>query len=164
MRAWRIFDQNRSWARRPDFDPLDGIGGLHDDGRWHHKGNRILYAAGNSSLALLERVVHIVPSRFGEQTMLELDIPDDTVETVSHEQLVQLLRDGEDGARQRPTRDHGTRWAKEQRTLVLVAPSIVNPFDQNVVLNPVHPRMADVRIVRSERVRLDGRLIVLEGL
>jgi hypothetical protein len=44
--------------------------------------------------------------------------------------------------------------------LVLIAPSAVVPQELNVMLNPAHPRMTDVRIIASTRFRFDPRLAV----
>ena len=160
MRAWRIYDHDAGWARQPDFDPLAGQGGLHGPGRWHHAGTPVLYASAGPSLALLEALVHLHPADFGEQTLLELDLPDDA-ETVGRARLVQLLRDAAAENPETKTRDHGTAWARERRSLALLAPSIVMPHERNVILNPRHPRAGEVRIVRSERITLDPRLLRL---
>lgn len=158
MRAWRIYDHNAAHARQATFDPLRGEGGLHGPGRWHHKGNPITYTASSPSLALLEILVHIDPRRFREQTLLELDIPDDT-EAVTRAHLVQLLRDAPEGGPQARTRAYGTTWLEEQRSLALIVPSLVMPFEENLVLNPLHPNANEVRILRRERITLDERLL-----
>lgn len=37
MRTWRIFDHDAAHAKQPDFNPLDGVGGLHGyAGVWHY--------------------------------------------------------------------------------------------------------------------------------
>lgn len=158
MRAWRIYDHNAAYAKQADFDPTGGEGGLHGHGRWHHKGHPITYAASSPSLALLEILVHIDPRRFREQTLLELDIPEEA-ETVTRAQLVQLLRDAPEGDPQAGTRAFGTTWLQEQRSLALVVPSTVVPFEQNIILNPHHPNGGNVRIVSRERITLDDRLL-----
>lgn len=162
MRAWRIYPHTAPWGGHPDFDPLDGQGGLHGAGRWHHAGTPILYAAASPSLAMLEVLVHLTPVDFGERTLLEIDVPDDIAsasEAVGLARLVQLLRDAPEGDLEAKTRDFGTAWAREGRSLALLAPSIVMPHERNVILNPRHPRAPDLEILRSERVTLDPRLL-----
>lgn len=158
MLAWRIFDTAAAYATQPGFDPLDGAGGLQGAARWHHRGHPILYAASNPSLALLEILVHIDPRRFREQTLLRLEFKDD-VERVSRAQLVQLLRDAPAHAPEARTRDYGSAWLREKRSLALVVPSFVMPFDDNVLLNPLHPRAEGIRIAVRERITLDERLV-----
>lgn len=163
MRAYRIYDQDRPWARAKGFDPFGGDGAMHGPARWHHKGTRVAYAAENASLALLEILVHVVPADFGEKTLVIAELPDDAVEDVTPTQLVQLLRDAGDPARERASRDFGTAWAREGRSLALRVPSLVMPHDRNLILNPSHPRRDEVVEVARERVSLDPRLR-LEGL
>src|ERR1700749_3329853 len=38
---------------------LTGAGGRYDDGRWHSKGNAIIYAAEHPALAMVETMVHM---------------------------------------------------------------------------------------------------------
>lgn len=158
MRVFRVYDHTRPWARVDGFDPFDGEGAMHGSARWHRKGTRVAYAAANASLAPLEVLVHLNPADFGERTLAIADLPDDAVEQVSPEQLVHVLRDADDDARERASRSFGTSWAREGRSLALRVPSLVVPHDRNVVLNPLHPRMRDVVEVARERVSLDPRL------
>lgn len=158
MRAWRIYDHKAPYARQPDFDPLDGAGGLQGHARWHHRGRPILYAASSPSLALLEILVHIDPRRFQQQTLLELELDDDA-ERVTRAQLVQLLRDAPPNDPVARTRDYGTAWLAEKRSLALIVPSLVMPFEDNIILNPQHPAAQSIRITARERITLDERLI-----
>lgn len=131
---------------------------MHGAARWHHKGTRVAYAAANPSLALLEILVHVNPADFGEKTLVIAEVPDDSVEEVSLARVVQLLRDAADPASERASRDFGTAWAREGRTLALSVPSLVVPHDRNVILNALHVRIGDVAEVARERVSLDPRL------
>jgi len=158
VRAWRIYPQRAAWAQAPDFDPLDGAGGLTSAGRWHHLGTRITYTSQSPSLALLETLVHIVPHRFGERTMLEVEVPNDDVEEVSHALLVQLLRDAHADDPEAHTRRFGSAWAKAHRSLALRVPSLVMPHEHNLLLNPLHPRAPEVRVHGREIATLDPRL------
>jgi RES domain-containing protein len=57
----------------------------------------------------------------------------------------------------------GTSWAKGGRTLVLVVPSAVVRGEENVLLNPAHARMADVKIVDAVPFGFDPRLLRARG-
>jgi RES domain-containing protein len=48
---------------------------------------------------------------------------------------------------------------QEQRSLALVAPSIVMPFESNIIINPLHPQAREIRIVTREVLALDPRLL-----
>jgi len=55
MRVWRI-------CRKSYVDTaLDGIVGMYTSGRWHSKGNSMVYTASSAALAALEVLVHVDP-------------------------------------------------------------------------------------------------------
>jgi len=162
VRAWRIYDHNAVHAQVRGFDPLGGAGGLHRSARWHHKGQPILYASSNASLALLEVFVHETSESFRERTLLHLEFDDD-VETVTTQRLVRLLAAAPPDMPEQGTRDFGTAWLQERRSLALVVPSIVMPYEQNVIINPSHPRAGSLNILTSDVMGLDERLLHILG-
>ena len=165
MRVWRLFDHAAPYALAPGFDPVDGAGGLHAAGRWNDVGTPVVYTSSNASLAVLERAVHTGLADFDEQTLLELAVPEDaSVEEVSVERAWQLqhqaLSAGEDSEAR--SRAFGSAWLRSERTLVLRVPSVVVPFDHNLILNPRHAEMARVEVTRRERFSLDPRLLAYQ--
>lgn len=56
---------------------LTGTGGMFGSGRWHQKGQPILYTAGSRSLSALERFVHESPVQMPQLVMMTIYIPDD---------------------------------------------------------------------------------------
>lgn len=153
---------NAAHAQVRGFDPLSGVGGLHRAGRWHHKGQPVLYAARNPAMALLEVLVHETSESFRERTLLQLGLEDDA-EIVTPQRLLRLLTDSPPGAPEEGTRDFGTNWLREQRSLALLVPSIVMPYEQNIVINPAHPRADSLRVAHSDVVTLDQRLLRVLG-
>lgn len=158
MRAWRIYDHTAPWARNPDHDPLDGDGGLYVAGRWHHAGTPVLYAAATPGLAVLEILTRIHPRHFRERTIVCLDLLEAGLETVTDAHLLQLQRDAPADDPLATTRDHGSLWLREARSLVLEVPSIVLPLERNYLINPLHPDMKRVRVVLEQVITLDPRL------
>ena len=69
----------------------------------------------------------------------------------------QALLAGEDP--EAHSRAFGSDWLRSGRTLVLRVPSLIVPFDHNLILNPLHVDMARVEIKRRERFSLDPRLL-----
>lgn len=158
MRAWRIYPHSAAYAQVPGFDPLDGAGGRVAANRWNEPGHPVVYAAANASLAALESLAHLAkPSEFKERTIIEIELPDE-LETVSAELLLRLREDAPGDDPELYTREYGTAWLREKRSLALLAPSFVMPYDLNVMINPLHPLADALDVVRSERVRLDARL------
>ncbi len=158
MRAWRVYDHHAVHAQVRGFDPLSGAGGLHRSARWHHKGRPILYAASSPGVALLEVLVHETSESFRERTLLQIELDDD-LETVTAQRLLRLLADAPPGKPEQLTRDFGTHWLEEQRSLALIVPSIVMPYENNVIINPGHSRADSLRILHGDVISLDQRLI-----
>ncbi|MEE4285058.1 MAG: RES family NAD+ phosphorylase [Mariniphaga sp.] len=44
---------------KKEYTTLDGTGGLFGPGRWHKKGNPIVYTSEHASLAAWEKIVHV---------------------------------------------------------------------------------------------------------
>ncbi len=87
--------------------------------------------------------------------MLALMIPEDSMQTVSPDQLP----NGWDGSEPpKPVKDITEAWIVENRYLVLKVPSAVVVGDYNFLLNPAHPRMSEVRIIEKQPFRFDHRL------
>lgn len=152
MRVWRL-------CRRPHAaTPLDGLGGLHASGRWHHRGHRVVYAASSPSLAALEVLVHVDPRLApSDLRLIGIEIAD-TV-TVEEWPLSSLPRGWDKVPAPASTMTRGTAWLGSGRTAVLVVPSAVVPMEKNVLLNPQHPDIADVRLVSNVAFQFDQRLL-----
>lgn len=158
MRTYRIYDHREDWADRAGANPLSGEGGLHEPARWHHVGSRIVYASASPSLAVLETLVWVPLHFFEERTLIELEVPDEHLEKVGRARMFRLVHDAPAEERERLTRDFGTNWLQERRSLGLVVPSAVMPMESNILLNPDHPEMSSVIEVGREVVTLDPRL------
>lgn len=158
MRAWRIYPHTAAYAQAPGFNPLDGAGGRVVANRWNEAGHPVIYASATASLAALETLAQLSHSaRFGERTILEIELPDD-VEEVSLEMTLRLREDAHADDPERLTRAYGTTWLKEKRSLALAVPSFVLPYERNILINPLHPAAGSLKILRQERMRLDQRL------
>ncbi|HWR53472.1 MAG TPA: RES family NAD+ phosphorylase [Bryobacteraceae bacterium] len=147
MTLWRISNHRT----------LDGGGGLRAPGRWHTRGQRVLYCAPNPATALLEVLVHSeidaedIPVTFH---YLEIEAPDSaSVETLDAVAL---------GARWRTdlnvTRAAGDAWLRSGRTALLRIPSVIVPQTWNVLVNPRQTDAEQIRIVRIHEQGVDARL------
>ena len=137
---------------------LDGTGGLYADGRWHRQGFRVIYTAESAAGALLEVRVHLevddedLPNDY---VMLEIEVP-----------AAALIEPFDTGtlppdwvSRPDVTVDIGTKWLASLRSPALRVPSAILPATWNVLLNPSHPALADMRLVQSRSIDLDPRLL-----
>lgn len=134
---------------------LKGAGGLRAPGRWHERGLPIVYLAESPAGALLEACVHTsandVPPRY---TLLTLQIGS----RVSTTQLnVKTLPD-DWVRRQDATREIGSAWLRHGRSALFRVPSALVPATFNVLLNPLHPDAAHVRIQSAVDYPFDPRI------
>ena len=148
MTVWRISNHST----------LDGGGGLRASGRWHTRGQRVLYCAPNPATALLEILVHAeidfedLPVTY---KYLEIDVP----ESASREALDPSASRADWSARLEDTRTMGDEWLHSRRTALLFVPSTLVPATMNIVLNPTHPTASGIKIARTHMQRMDSRLI-----
>ena len=113
---------------------------------------------------MLEAYVHIPPELRDVLPILQavrISIPDDAnTAHVSQEQLVTMLESEDPLAACRAT---GDSWLDRNTELVLQVPSILVPEEMNLMLNPAHPRMREVKIISSRAFRFDARLAVTKA-
>jgi RES domain-containing protein len=141
-------------------DALDGEGNRKSGARWNSPGRGVVYACENLSLCVLETYVHFSPLQrktIPDFEAVQIAIPDDAgtvrIEMATFERLLA------DADPQSVCRQIGDDWLSVSRELVLTAPSIVVPEERNVMLNPAHPRMKEVAIVRRRRFQFDSRFV-----
>lgn len=151
MLLWRI-------AREIHLDSaLEGVGGLMVSGRWHRRGQPILYTASSAALAALEVLVHVEPLQAPDDLcLMGLDLPDE----LTIEELPQglLPDDWRSVPAPESTQSIGNAWLERRSSVALRVPSVVVPREFNVLLNPRHPDMSGVRISSNEAFRFDSRL------
>ncbi len=142
----------------PDSDPLDGEEAKSNGGRWSSRGTPVVYTSTTLSLAVLEFLAHLdsnqppddlhafplrLPRDIRVERVTPSDLPHDWNEVVEHADCVKI----------------GDCWARELRSAVLFVPSALVPEEENVLINPLHPEAARIRVDRSRPFRFDARLV-----
>ena len=144
--VWRLVD--------PRFaSDLDGSGNRIHGARWNSPGRGVLYTSENLSLCVLETLVHLpgaLRTRLPPRVALRISYPDD-----AEVMEVRALPETAQAAKCKVT---GDRWLDEGKTLLLRAPSAVVPQEFNVMFNPLHPLMAQVKVEETMPFRFDERL------
>lgn len=130
MKAWRL--------AKARYKALDGVGGEVAEGRWHRKGQRIVYASASPSLAVLEVLVHLdLPIDFlpDDYVLIGIDIPDDVA--IKRIESSGLPSDwgASDGSVSRAV---GKSWLDKVESAALLVPSVIVPEENNVLINPGH--------------------------
>ncbi len=141
-------------ARRAN--DLSGEGARRAGGRWNRVGTAVLYTAASRALATLEVLVHI-PLSFvpDDYRMLTLQLPDDSLQTLPSETLPDCWADlaPPDTAKQLIS-----DWIITNQLLVLKVPSAIVEGEYNFLINPAHPRAAEIRITDNRPYQFDTRL------
>ena len=152
MYVYRIVHQQ---ARTKD---LSGTGAYRTGGRWNSKGIYMLYTSANSSLALLETLVHLdisvlPPHMYLMQIQIDdtapIFIPADGNYPVDWKQPGGLA-----------TKSIGDKWMTASTHVAIRVRSAVNETEFNYLLNPAfvdYSKMVKIETVRE--ISLDGRLV-----
>ncbi len=152
MQVWRI-------CKRIYVDSsFSGNGGLKSFGRWHHRGNRIVYTSQSLSLAAIEIWVHVSPPHpLPTYLAVPAEIPDDLAITeVEENALLQNWREVHPSPRN--LRDLGTRWLRSLSSAVARVPSAVTPGEYNYLLNPLHSDFQRIVPGPPQPFRFDPRM------
>lgn len=135
---------------------LSGKGAKLSGGRWNPKGYPLLYCASTSSLAILEKLVHIdldlLPS---DLHIAEIEVPQSSLKSL-------LARDLPKNWNRYPSPDTykriGQKWIDANVNLLLKVPSAVNPKESNYLINTQHELIDRVKVVDSYPIFIDERL------
>lgn len=131
-------------------------------GRWNPEGNKVLYTAGNISLAVLENMCHRQGAGFnGNFCTMAIEFPDELATTTF---LVEDLPKGwnntdwTDPDMYSVSHSIGDQWYRESKTAVLKVPSVIVPEEFNFVFNSMHPDFSKVKLVLVTKYVPDERL------
>ena len=144
-------------ARERYASDLSGTGGLISSARWHDH-VPVIYTSLSSSTAVLEKLVQLQPSEIHHDLkMVRLDVPDhlskERLETI---QLPQNWRiyPGPDILKR-----IGNGWLNAKSALLLYIPCAIDPLAENVLINPAHTEINEIKILSIEDFRFDPRLL-----
>ncbi len=152
MRVWRL--TRAPFARTP----FDGVGPARGGGRWNGRGTYVAYASSSRALAILEVLVHINREQApADYVFVEAELPDDAVEVLDVAGLPKGWQSEPPPASLRTIAD---RWVRSNSALALRVPSAIVPQEANVLINPGHPRIGELRIIgKPQPAILDPRLL-----
>ncbi|HEY1646524.1 MAG TPA: RES family NAD+ phosphorylase [Terracidiphilus sp.] len=139
---------------------FSGEGARRFGGRWNSRGVPMVYCSSSLALAVIELFVHLDPSQ----------APSDMVS------ISAMLPDGEPARTIRPeelpsewwtdlpaTRALGDAWVRGGSSLALKVPSVPIHSEWNVLVNPLHPRLAQPRVDPPQPFVFDARMFERTG-
>jgi RES domain-containing protein len=136
-------------------EDISGNGAAINGSRWNSKNIRMVYAGEYISLSILESLVHLreidIPEK---QYFLTIQIPDVEFQDI-------ILSKLKDKWQQHInyTQWIGDQFIKNNEALVLKVPSAIVPQEHNFLINPLHATFKKVKIVNTELLELDKRLL-----
>lgn len=134
---------------------LDGVGAKLYPGRWNSLGVPLIYCGNNRALCAMEVLVHIDDAP-DDYTITTLLVPD-TVAMLTPI-VAQLPTAWKRKTYNAATRAYGDAFTNDGKHLVLCVPSAVVAKDMNYLLNPAHPDIMKVKVLKVEAFKFDPRL------
>jgi RES domain-containing protein len=153
MRIWRI-------CRAPYVgEAFSGEGARRFGGRWNSRGVPMVYSSTSLALAAMELFVHLEPGLApGDLVYLAAILPEgEPARTVDQAELPPEWWD-DDTTAEAPARKLGDAWIRERSSLAIMVPSVPIRVEWNVLLNPAHPRMNELRIEAPQPFIFDARM------
>jgi RES domain-containing protein len=150
MKVWRIC--------RAKFagEAFSGLGARRFGGRWNSAGVAMVYSSSSLALAAIELFVHLEPNQQPDDLVaIAAELPKgEPTERVEPDQLPRAWWKNDYAA----LRAIGDKWIREKRSLAMEVPSAALRAEWNVLVNPLHPKMAEIKIGKPEPFRFDARM------
>jgi RES domain-containing protein len=149
LTAWRIVKSK--YAR----DAFSGEGARLFGGRWNSPGLPLVYTAESQSLAALEMLVHLESADLlFHYVVFEVTFDRSLVKDLSHTHPKGWDADPVPNK----IRAIGDRWASDRTSPILRVPSAIVHSEHNFLLNPGHPKFANIRIGKPTPFRVHSKL------
>ncbi len=133
-----------------------GAGARDAGGRWNTVGTAVIYTGGTVGIAALEKFVHLAGVVPPDLVLVRVELPEGTS---SETPTLAALPPDWNALRPGPaSMQFGTRWAQENRSLVLYVPSAIVPEETNGLLNPNHAEFGAVRMAIEREFHYDSRM------
>ena len=124
---------------------LEGIGAKLNGGRWNHEGVACIYAAESRALSLLEYSAHVSISIIPAALSFTIfEAPDNSIHEVK---MAKLPVNWNEWPHQKEARDFGTQLLHEKKYPILKFPSAIIPAEFIYVIDPLHTRMKEIKII-----------------
>ena len=150
MRAYRIGDPGGQ------FPVWSAEGAKRTPGRWHEAGADVIYASESYSTAMLETLAHWNAALPPNQHFIEITLP----RGVSYEVVTADVVPGWFEQNAEAARRFGRRWYNDNRSAILIVPSVVARMERNIVINRRHPESEDLAVGLETPVWWDRRLFL----
>ncbi|WP_334108503.1 RES family NAD+ phosphorylase [Methylobacillus sp.] len=136
MLAWRIAKEKYALDRA-------GTGARIAGGRWNSEGIAVIYAGLSVAITAFEKLVHTGNPLPDDLVLVEIKLPDDSAlyQTLNRNSLPKgwsAMPSSIEAARL------GDQFVEAGQHMGLIVPSVIIPENQNIVINPQHPRFSEI--------------------
>ena len=134
---------------------MAGEGARLFGGRWNPAGMPAVYLAQSRALAALEILVHAPREAFLlDWRLIDVEVPDGWIEAVKP---ADLPADWQAFPSSPGARRLGGKWLHQRTRVALKLPSVIIPQEHTLLLNPLHPQAARLRVSKPLEFRFDPR-------
>ena len=148
LTAFRIGDPDGAY---PIFD---ATGSRLFPGRWNTPASPMIYASEHYSTAMLEKLVHGSGDLPPNQHFVEVTIP----AGAAYEMFSEPHNPGWDAPAGTASKAYGEAWLLENRSAILIVPSVVARMERNILINPAHADFRKISAGLHRPVWWDDRL------
>ncbi len=153
-RTDRVLTCYRIGASNGAFPIYDAEGARLYPGRWNTPTSPIIYGSEHYSTAMLEKLVHANLVMPANQHFIVITIPNG----VTYEVFQTAAHPGWDSKDETICKSFAQDWYDEQRSALLIVPSIPARIERNFLINPVHADAEGIAHTLPEPVWWDERL------
>ena len=150
----RILTAYRIGDPESEHQIYSSIGSKLFPGRWNDSDHPVIYASEHYSTAMLEKLVHGSGRMPPNQHFVEITVPPG----VSYETVTKDILPGWEAEDCAAARAHGIKWHREERSALLIVPSVVARMEKNIVINEAHPDALRISTSLHQPVWWDRRL------
>ena len=141
-------------------DP-DGRHDIYDDegsqlypGRWNTRNSPVVYCSEHYSTAMLEKLVHANGVMPPNRHYITITIPNG----ISFERFSGAAHPGWSGQSEDICKEYGEAWVLEQRSAILLVPSIPARVETNILINLAHEESSKITYELTSPIWWDERL------
>lgn len=135
---------------------LSGNGARLYGGRWNSEGRPMIYLASSRSLAVLESLAHLSPTNLPDDIfMLIIEVANDFMEV----NIKTLPDNWNEYPEPNILKQIGNSFLQKNEPLLLKVPSAIVKEEFNYLMNPLHPKVTEVKIISKSPFLFDRRLI-----
>jgi RES domain-containing protein len=150
MKIWRICQE------RYAAEAFSGEGARRFGGRWNSRGVPMVYASTSLALATIELFVHLEPNQApGDLVSIAAELPEGEPGLKWDLTALPEVWWGDELG---PVRETGDAWIRDRRSLAVMAPSVPIRREWNVLVNPLHARVGEIRVEAAEPFVFDARM------